>query len=701
MDAASPPVLAVIYPDFFLINYPSTRTVQGICSIKLSIFPRSVFLLCSGVPKTSQTAPFTPIMTRSVPATQSDTVSILSLPLEILHQIIALIHGIEILDPATWINKAGLVVREGDTGAEEQAAARLEIQRLRLVCRLFKNVASPYLVPYVTVRISPESLERLEGLCISPAVARGIRGLQLDLRYHPRELAADADLFGQLRVDEARYLLRRCDYHKDGIEMAGPPIFEYDYDYEDGLGLYKREDGARPWLDEREHGNYCNAPEDYCRLGDSKCRATRTLEVVEDFLTGMCLSEPARVFSSEPLLPAEDRASEDEMHRNRRIFLDAYREFGRKSEVEARMIEDGSFFRRIVAAVSQMKNGTALRFDDGGDEFRTTLGFDAYEILTWQTDDDKFSEYLQQSVSWLALDQCFKGGIPAGGRDRLKADFKVEPARLMYDLPIALHEAGFRIRHLYIAATMPPRGVPGPNNDDKPGALPVLEAAAGRVSRLRAATQDLKGLLVMRSAVGYDARVFRSWRGGDEAFGLLAGLLSGERDRLECLSIGLYNPVIMEEDDQDAGPVSALQMGRDIGTVASLACVRDFFLGWVTIRQEALEGICAALGDSLRDVHIRDTMLVGRSWANVMEILREKVAISQRVSGRNGDACRSRLSELSGGEFGDLREWHEEGDFSTITQGYQGQRAPGVIAECCKYINGAGGDENPLRRTRN
>jgi hypothetical protein len=633
--------------------------------------------------------------TPSLLATQSDAISILSLPPEILHHVVALVHGIKIPDQATWIQQARSVIRKGGTYAEKQAAALRDIQHLRLVCRLFKDVASSFLVRYITVRLSPESLERLEGLCRSPAVAQGILGLHVDLRYHPRELADDADLFGQLLTDEAEELCHVCDFFNEGIEMMTPGGSD-DEDHEDGLGSYEREE-REPWLEEREHSRYCPFPGNAGQFGECslrKCQAVRTFEVAVEFLAAVSRSQCARVFSSEALPPAEDRQS-DEMHRNRRVFLDAYRGFGRKSEVEARMIEDGSFVRRVAAAASRMRNGSALRFNAGDHGLGTILDFNVSNILAWKTDDDRFSEHLQRSVPWASLDHCFRGRIPVAGRARRTADFIVEPARLMYDLPVALHEAGFRIRRLHIAANMPPRGVPRPNTDDGLRVLPVHEEAAGRVARLRAATRDLEELHVVRSSAEDDARVFRSWRGGDIAFGLLAGLLSGSRDRLERLSIELYHPVTMEEDDEDAGSVSALQMGRDIGTVTSLARVRHVFIGRVTISQEALEGFCAALGHSLRSVYIADTVLVGRSWANVVDILREKLTNSRRANGVDGDECGFRWTEVSGGEFGNRPTWVEGEDLSAFTRP---PRALVLNGECCDYINGVGGDENPLRR---
>ena len=86
------------------------------------------------------------------------------------------------------------------------------VQALRLVCRAFCQVATPFLVPVLRVGINSESLNRADQLTKNSLIAAGVRCVLVSLAYRPKEMAEDAVGYrdGQIKVIES--LVGRCQY---------------------------------------------------------------------------------------------------------------------------------------------------------------------------------------------------------------------------------------------------------------------------------------------------------------------------------------------------------------------------------------------------------------------------------------------------------------------------------------------------------
>ncbi|KAK4092841.1 hypothetical protein Purlil1_2766 [Purpureocillium lilacinum] len=65
------------------------------------------------------------------------------------------------------------------------------VQRCRLTCRLFDELASPYLLPWLRVSLNEASLRRATEISLRPHIAAGVRGVRIQLAYYYPALAQD------------------------------------------------------------------------------------------------------------------------------------------------------------------------------------------------------------------------------------------------------------------------------------------------------------------------------------------------------------------------------------------------------------------------------------------------------------------------------------------------------------------------------
>ncbi|CEL03113.1 hypothetical protein ASPCAL04270 [Aspergillus calidoustus] len=133
---------------------------------------------------------------------------ILSLPLEILHQIFSYFEKPqEIYTVAT-----GSYVVENTEELHEKVQIennrRQSIKAARLVCRLFNEVASPLLHVCLGLGLDQESVDFVEHLSTRPSLAKGLRHVSLWLDYWPRKLALDLRQFAMIHQG---YFQQRCD----------------------------------------------------------------------------------------------------------------------------------------------------------------------------------------------------------------------------------------------------------------------------------------------------------------------------------------------------------------------------------------------------------------------------------------------------------------------------------------------------------
>jgi hypothetical protein len=125
-------------------------------------------------------------------------ISLLDLPMEILYSIIGYIDPYRSATdglPYVFID-VPYVFADDPRKTRRMNPVLLDcIRRMRLACRTLCQLVTPYLCPILVVQFSQDSLQRAMGLLQNPAIASGLRGLWLDLRWRPRVWAENIGYF--------------------------------------------------------------------------------------------------------------------------------------------------------------------------------------------------------------------------------------------------------------------------------------------------------------------------------------------------------------------------------------------------------------------------------------------------------------------------------------------------------------------------
>ncbi|KAL2126313.1 hypothetical protein VTI74DRAFT_1205 [Chaetomium olivicolor] len=265
---------------------------------------------------------------------------------------------------------------------------RRTVRSLRLVSLLFCELAIPLLFPILQVQLSQSSLDLAEKIANNPAIAAGVRGIRVSLAYRPKEIADDI----------TRYLNMRLTLLQDEGGC-------YEFQYEPYLywGLDHSEDGE----DGAGVARLCQAL-DTCHL---------LREEWQKYMTAVGCGETPE----EPLHEQQERFQEG---------------FCRLQREQYRLLQEATFATALATAVARMPNARSLTFVD---EPGPHVDFGNASLLA---DLDMIPVYLPPALTWQEFeDENEEAEGPAAG---------LECARVLWELPIALHRAGVTLTELNI-----------------------------------------------------------------------------------------------------------------------------------------------------------------------------------------------------------------------------------------------------------
>ena len=253
------------------------------------------------------------------------------------------------------------------------------LQTLRLVCRSFCEVASPLLVPVLKVRLSPESLHRVDQLARNPSIAAGVRVVQVCTAYRPRGLALDPVAYRDMQVLTALGMEGMCDWYTEFVhEMA--------------------EDALKGDEDEIMEAMYA-----YSAMG--------------------CAwgTWPGGGGDGKEVTASTDSESDDGY---RDILAESYDEYRRLQEEQERLLTDGSFVKSLAASISRMPGARALAFLDEADV--SIYHFSGRSKLTVPANDHaQLRRLLTAPHSWKTLEE-------------LEPKPDILAVQLLWQLPIAI-----------------------------------------------------------------------------------------------------------------------------------------------------------------------------------------------------------------------------------------------------------------------
>jgi hypothetical protein len=458
--------------------------------------------------------------------------------------------------------------------------ARETIRQIRLVCSLFNDLASPLLCPILRVDLDQESLNGAVELCKRPRIAQGVHAIQVGLQYRPEELVSDCPRFKDYCKQQLYEVAHRCD-----------------------------------WLGGYESGETV-CPEDQSEYGEAKRNYHK-----------ICDSWDAYFYSDEG--DKNDDVAEAEVDEHVEIFVRGYNEYCKKHEEQLQLITSGSFVTTLASCISQLPKTITLGFTDKMEPL-----FDWYNPSILLRDTSLLPGKMSAALEWEKIDDLRHGGYPL-----LERGAKLTPARILFDLPVAIHKAGIKLRYLYLGpfpwrvgfSLLCPDTVSNPTD---PAAWLDLQAACSSLWTVDFGMNYAK-LCVRHEHLRPEERYYV-----DQYLRTVLCSADLKTVSLDLRSFGLSDGRTTMEGWYDIGPVlSAVNWPR----------IEDMAISHVSATQDELERLCSWLGPSTRYVALRTIHLLDGSWEGILRTLDERVRTTFREQNVS-----VHLRRLTGGEFGEV-----------------------------------------------
>ncbi|PGH14677.1 hypothetical protein AJ79_02843 [Helicocarpus griseus UAMH5409] len=359
------------------------------------------------------------------------------------------------------------------------------------------------------------------------------------------------------------------------------------------------------------------------------------------------------------------------------VLNKCYDEYRYKHEDQYRLLTDGSFAETLAASISRMTSLRAVSFFDHEDRPLDEFFDEGVTILA--NDTDRLREILVMPQDWIAIED-------------MKPIPKLLPAKLLWELPVAIHERGKQLREIAIGSlptrsnfnTLCPVNRHGtqPAWDRLPAAFQYIQkVGVGRGGNMRRQTIRREHLLAKEQA---------------HMNNYFTALLSGPC--LELIDIDLY--VMHLNFGLPQSGTSAKDMIYRFGSVFSSGLrpqLRSIALCHVSFRERELEQLFSGLSGKLEYMYLYDVGVLDGGWAHLLDVLREKL-----LSGHSHKKCSVELTSLCGGIFDSLPDDHvddidifdEDYDFSHVIKSEKTK----LHRDAEKYVSGTEGMVNPLTK---
>lgn len=347
----------------------------------------------------------------------------------------------------------------------------------------------------------------------------------------------------------------------------------------------------------------------------------------------------------------------------RRVLRQGYEEYRQKHEEQFRLISDGSFVNSLAASMSRMPHASSLKLADGLDCYPTLYTSDTAVL----NDTDALARLLVSPHDWEAI-------------EKLDGGAELVPAKLLSELPIAIHRAGVGLRHLDVCC-FPVRNNYSMVCPDR------LDPANPAWTDLHAACQGLETFAFGRGGMNC-LPIRKSHIPAEERAHIdnyLAAMLSGQRLEVVALHLRSFAFNDGQTDKRDHYRLSPVLAS------AEWPHAQDVTIMNVALDQADLEGLCNGLGYHMGNIYLCDMQLKSGSWSNALDALRDRLA-PRCTQGM----CKVSFYDLTGGEFGepevketDPSDWMDSEDWDFDEQ-------PLLVQLSEKYVKGEV-EENPLK----
>ncbi|KAK0736761.1 hypothetical protein B0T21DRAFT_393365 [Apiosordaria backusii] len=447
-----------------------------------------------------------------------------------------------------------------------------DICNLRLVCQLFYELASPLLLPTLDLDISQASIDILEQLLAYPRVAAGVRSIKLRMDYRPKAIADDLVLFIDTRLEVLSGQVDRSDWTLEAAQYAG--------------------------VDPDVPRQVSKAIDNFNELYDSWQQTKRNWDSPNPDI-----SRPAE---------KDDYGS---------LLLGSFERFRDLHLEQSSMIADGTFAQKLASAITRLGNVENLVFyNEPPDNMigRYWSKGDPYDFVpVLLLDNQVLASWLETGMDW----QTVESVCPGDGHNFA--------ARLLTDLPIAIHKAGYHLRSLVVTTF--------PCSQDYHMMIPPTQSRVTLLEELRAACQTLESV-VIDHASNYlpiqQARIAGDDKRCIDDF--ISAVVSSPRLRfleidLRCLGLNLGNGTSLAFD-------GCHQLGSVVARFPTFPHLESLWLSNVELRQEELERLFQGMGYKLKRLGLY-TKLQSGSWIPPLQLLHDRLA--PRMPNTNGDHLRS------------------------------------------------------------
>lgn len=463
------------------------------------------------------------------------------------------------------------------------------IKNARLACRAFHRSASPLLFQFLRVTLDQESLYVADSISRNPLLAGGVHVIEVVLAYRPKDFAEDITKFSK----HQRHHLR-------------------DVTYDFARDFRARRRWGRPKSVTEKKENH--------REGKRVQKMLNSINSLESAWDEVCrLARPDYSDSNEynAVKPVEHKS-----FKYHRLLLESHERYVHEHEEQARLLTDGLFSKSLASSMSRMANCTSLRITDQP----VKPGIAHLDDYASFGNHNKLFRCLVAPVEW----GCY---IRMG-------NIEIMPTKLLSELPVAIHRAGVKLRHIQISV-MPDvhtHSLIGPGSH---------QGLDWTWDDLVAACQYLDSFSIGQKKDGaityYGDNIKNPSKTLATIDSYMGAMFSG--NHLEDVHL---NTAIGKSGEDGRPPY----LFRHAFHSTAWPSIKRVNISHVTLTQRGLNKLCEALGDVLERLRLNDIGLDG-SWEKPLDILRGKAASS------HSRPCTVELRSLKGGEFRQDIPWAE------------------------------------------
>ncbi|CAH0025321.1 unnamed protein product [Clonostachys rhizophaga] len=561
----------------------------------------------------------------------------LSLSVELLDQIFRCFDH-------SFVDRGGIDL---DLIHEQSAEDRRTIQHLRLVCRLFHNVASPILFTVMRISLDKQSLDRAQCIVQHPIFGASVRGIQVYLEYRPASLASEMREYVEF---QKRSLGDYVNYRTPSDVRSGH--------VRSSNGRFIKVDGDQEKRDEDDNFDIW-APGDETK---AFLNFRAFIAACDRFIKHQGnISGSGRLFA----------VNEGLVDQYIQLILRSFSEYSKRYDEQMELIISKSFVDTVAQIVSRLGRPITLQVDDGEQSHQKLPVRGRLAICL---DDEALFRFLVAPHKWTDADK-------AGGPKL------ITPARVVPDLSVAINKAGGVVSRYELSC------LPDPHHFDTESSkesdmsdrdawgnlresfrgLKVLRLKGMALKALRLKGTSFIQLLVQRRPpLARDKRYLEKY---------LQTILSGQFLEEVVLDFSLLTGLTYENGAIIWCPLGTiLQTSRPQAIKITIRCM--------SLSQIELEDFFQSMDPKTESLCLQGLNLVDGSWIRPLAILKERVA-PRCVQGTFSLV----LKDLTGAELGPMKRMTTGAPPLKINE----REDVGILEVVTRYVRGDGVTENPLQ----